>query len=345
MESSSEQEAKEAPSERVEEAPFKTVEEGLLRGYKPEHIAETLKVPLSKVFGVKGALIKKGLLQPASKEEGEGEPRPEQPQEKPKQAEAPLEPAEVQLEKAILERLRQRLPKVYGIGKAAASIIESLEENPSITLNPMSLFNHVKQLCPRVNDYSLSLCISGVFNSLADEGWPVGRVMLPMQPMTYPWFSQPFAPTLQYPLKSYHDNPTINILMSRIERLEDQLQRERESRLEEKIKNLEQKMANQPSFLDQLDSFLRISQRLGLRGQKTTIDLISEVSDKIDKRIQSLEKTLSKPPAIRSFKPEIVYSPLQRKLKVEEIERKLEKTKEILKCEDELIEHERRRRR
>ena len=67
---------------------------------------------------------------------------------------------------------------------------------------------------------------------------------------------------------------------------------------------------------------------------RTTIDLLADLGGKADARAQQL---INRMPGGPEFKPEVKRTPEERRAKAAEIGKRLEKTKEILKSEDELI--------
>jgi len=126
-------------------------------------------------------------------------------------------------------------------------------------------------------------------------------------------------------------------LEEKVERLTERLQEEERKRLEQRIGSLEEELRNRPSLTEQLESLERIATRLGYRrGGHTSVDVLMTGIEKLDQRAKQLLDKL--PPAgAPGFKPEVSYGPEERKRKAEEIERRIEKGKEILEAEDELI--------
>jgi len=103
-----------------------------------------------------------------------------------------LKPPEIEMTEHVVEALRSRLHTVYGISKTkAAAIIDTVKDSPSIALNPMALFVHIKQLERRANDYHLWTVLNQIFEGLRAEGWT--GTTLP----SFPAFQQTLAE--QYP--------------------------------------------------------------------------------------------------------------------------------------------------
>ncbi|MEM2877594.1 MAG: C2H2-type zinc finger protein [Thermoproteota archaeon] len=127
-------------------------------------------------------------------------------------------------------------------------------------------------------------------------------------------------------------------LKSKLEELSKKLDEERERRHQaelEIVKRELEELKRRPSIVEEIAIYEEIAKRLGFhRGGKTTIDILESLVDRIDQRAAQI---LSKIPAGGEWKPEIKRSPSERARKAEEIMRRLEKTEDILKAEDELI--------
>jgi len=265
-------------------------------------------------------------------------------------------PPEITFLEEVKAKLKERLPKVYGLTQQAAhSIIETL--TPAIAKDPLTLFYHVRNMAGRkINEYHLWLVLQGIFGELGYPYAPTMPVVSAHSPFT-PTIPTPYIPQWYM---SYRDNPEINLLMNRLEKLEDELREERERRFESELKRLESKIDNKPSFIDEYRMIMGLAEEMGLTTKKSTIDLLDRLAERFDRRIESLQKTISRgPPAIRagSFKPEISYSPYERAKIAKKIESRLEKARDLIETENALIracaklaesealEHGRRRRR
>ncbi|MEM4819537.1 MAG: hypothetical protein QXQ91_04440 [Nanopusillaceae archaeon] len=127
-------------------------------------------------------------------------------------------------------------------------------------------------------------------------------------------------------------------LKSKIEELSRKLDEERERRHQaelEIVKRELEELKKRPSIVEEIAIYEEIAKRLGFhKGGRTTIDILESLVDRIDQRAAQI---LSKIPAGGEWKPEIKRSPSERARKAEEIMRRLEKTEDILKAEDELI--------
>lgn len=125
--------------------------------------------------------------------------------------------------------------------------------------------------------------------------------------------------------------------------IEEKLDKEREERLREReerhradIERLEKKMEEQPSFMEQLEAYTGVGAKLGLKqGGRTTIDVLSNIGESLDRRAGQLLDKLPAPGG--EFHPEVTRTPEERAKVAEEMKRKLAKSEEILAAEDELI--------
>ncbi|MEM1868572.1 MAG: C2H2-type zinc finger protein [Acidilobaceae archaeon] len=127
-------------------------------------------------------------------------------------------------------------------------------------------------------------------------------------------------------------------LKSKLEELSKKLDEERERRHQaelEIVKRELDELKRRPSIVEEIAIYEEIAKRLGFhKGGRTTINILESLVDRIDQRAAQI---LSKIPAGGEWKPEIKRSPSERARKAEEIMRRLEKTEDILKAEDELI--------
>jgi len=132
----------------------------------------------------------------------------------------------------------------------------------------------------------------------------------------------------------------------KIEKLRKEIEEERNKRedaeresLEKDIERLREKVEKKPSFDDQLRSMEAFSKRMGYkRSGMSTIDLLNQGISRLDKRAEQLLQRMPPPGGEEGFQPEIERTPEQRRRKAEEIQRQMDKTDELIKSENELIE-------
>ncbi|MEM1750724.1 MAG: C2H2-type zinc finger protein [Desulfurococcaceae archaeon] len=128
-------------------------------------------------------------------------------------------------------------------------------------------------------------------------------------------------------------------LNKRIEEISRKLDEERERRHQAELELLKREideLKKRPSLLEELSIYEHIAERLGFKkGGRTTIDLLESFVERLDQRAAQI---LSKVPAPGSeWRPEIKRTPEERARKAEEIMKRLEKSEEVLKLEEELI--------
>jgi len=125
----------------------------------------------------------------------------------------------------------------------------------------------------------------------------------------------------------------------KIDELSRKLEEEREARHKaelEIVKRDLEELKKRPSVLEELQIYEGIAQRLGYqRGGKTTVDLLDSLAERIDQRAAQILNKIPTPGG--EWKPAVTRTPEERVKKAEEIKQKLERSEEILKCEDELI--------
>jgi hypothetical protein len=117
-----------------------------------------------------------------------------------------------------------------------------------------------------------------------------------------------------------------------IEKLRDELHKKEIEALQKDLEELKKR----PGLLDEIRSIQEIAQMLGYqRGGRTTADLLDSLAERIDQRAAQLINKIPAPGG--EWKPAVIRTPEERIKKAEEIKQKLERSEEILKCEDELI--------
>lgn len=118
-----------------------------------------------------------------------------------------------------------------------------------------------------------------------------------------------------------------------IEKLREELHRKEVELLKREIEELKKR----PSFIEELQAYNAIASMLGYqKGGRTTLDLLNSIVERIDERAAQLLNKIP-PPQNVEWKPEIKRTPEERAKKAEEIMRRIEKSEEILKAEEELI--------
>lgn len=287
-----------AQTQAQAEDPKKLAEAMLLADEPLDNIVAKTGLSKQAILGLKGQLVKSGKLakeKATQAEEGEGVGVP------------PLSVSWLEQVKAELQR---ELPKIYGLSKTAVSaILDSLDE--ATASDPQALFSHIILMSgnPRINYYHVWKTILSLFG-------PMNPPFMPIQtPQTF------FTPLNPYSFTSHQRDSLSSYLMSRLERLEDELREEREKRIQAQFDRLNDKI--------ELLSYPRPS--------KSTVEIIDKLVDKADSRFARLEEALARGPPPGSWNPQIIRSPAERQQKAQEIMTKLKKTEEILQAEDELL--------
>jgi len=85
-----------------------------------------------------------------------------------------IKPPEIARREQIIENLREKLPKIYGISDTRAdAIVDGIEDNPSILDNPRSLWYHIMEMCrgTNINTYQLNNALRGIYGeNIAPQG-------------------------------------------------------------------------------------------------------------------------------------------------------------------------------
>ncbi|MEM1690487.1 MAG: hypothetical protein QXG48_02815 [Thermofilaceae archaeon] len=128
-------------------------------------------------------------------------------------------------------------------------------------------------------------------------------------------------------------------LSRKIEEISRKLEEERERRHQAELELLKREvdeLRRRPGLLEELAMYEQVAERLGFRrGGRTTIDLLESFVERLDQRAAQL---LSKIPVTGGeWRPEVKRSPGERVRKAEEIIRRLERSEDVLKLEEELI--------
>ncbi|MEM1522284.1 MAG: hypothetical protein QXU69_04620 [Thermofilaceae archaeon] len=128
-------------------------------------------------------------------------------------------------------------------------------------------------------------------------------------------------------------------LSRKIEEISRKLEEERERRHQAELELLKREvdeLRRRPGLLEELAMYEQVAERLGFRRSgRTTIDLLESFVERLDQRAAQL---LSKIPVTGGeWRPEVKRSPGERVRKAEEIIRRLERSEDILKLEEELI--------
>jgi DNA-directed RNA polymerase subunit RPC12/RpoP len=145
-------------------------------------------------------------------------------------------------------------------------------------------------------------------------------------------------------LKRPKEDEETRKLRDEISKLKDELHKREVEALQREIGDLRdeiKELRNQPSLWEQLDTLEKAAEKIGMkRGGRTTIDVIESGIDKISAGLKDLgeraERILTSGVG-KEFRPEVKMGPAEREKKVEEIERKLEKGRELLEIEDKLV--------
>jgi len=77
-----------------------------------------------------------------------------------------IKPPEIARRERIIEDLKKKLPKIYGISDDRSNaIIDGIKDNPSILDNPRSLWYHIMEMCrgTNINTYQLNNTLRGIY--------------------------------------------------------------------------------------------------------------------------------------------------------------------------------------
>jgi hypothetical protein len=130
------------------------------------------------------------------------------------------------------------------------------------------------------------------------------------------------------------DREELKELRAELKEVREKLQATQLQGLQDQINDLKRT----PSFVDQYESFLAASERLGLsqnKGGKTTVDLISDGMEKADKRASEAIDLLKRPQG--QFNPEVKRTPQERQEAAANIQEQLARKERILQAENELL--------
>jgi len=85
-----------------------------------------------------------------------------------------IKPPEIARREQIIENLKGKLPKIYGISSDRAdAIVDGIKDNPSILDNPRSLWYHIMEMCrgTNINTYQLNNALRGIYGeNVAPQG-------------------------------------------------------------------------------------------------------------------------------------------------------------------------------
>jgi len=85
-----------------------------------------------------------------------------------------IKPPEIARREQVIEDLKGKLPKIYGIsGDRAEAIVDGIKDNPSILDNPRSLWYHIMEMCrgTNINTYQLNNALRGIYGeNVAPQG-------------------------------------------------------------------------------------------------------------------------------------------------------------------------------
>jgi len=121
-----------------------------------------------------------------------------------------IKPPEIARREKIIENLKGKLPKIYGISSDRAdAIVDGIEDNPSILDNPRSLWYHIMEMCrgTNINTYQLNNALRGIYGeSVAPQeqqpptfGFQGPQTQRMNQfPLQAPYSSYPSAPMYPY---------------------------------------------------------------------------------------------------------------------------------------------------
>ena len=115
-----------------------------------------------------------------------------------------IKPPEIARREQVIEDLKGKLPKIYGIsGDRAEAIVDGIKDNPSILDNPRSLWYHIMEMCrgTNINTYQLNNALRGIYGeNVAPQG---------QQPPTFGFQGSQTQGMGQIPPQaSYSPNPT-----------------------------------------------------------------------------------------------------------------------------------------
>ena len=103
-----------------------------------------------------------------------GKAHKEEEEQKEGVGEEGIKPPEIARREQIIEDLREKLPKIYGISdNRADAIVDGIEDNPSILDNPRSLWYHIMEMCrgTNINTYQLNNALRGIYGeNVAPQG-------------------------------------------------------------------------------------------------------------------------------------------------------------------------------
>ena len=257
--------------------------------------------------------------------------------------EAVLLSPQQQLMAAVKTELMEQLPKVAGIGgktkegvpsKLLGAITSTL--TPEIISAPQNLINHILSIAKRANAYNVWLVTNAIFARLQEEGLYMGSLAVG-PPQQQAWGMTPgYAP--QQGLTEERARALFTQILS---------ERDKDNEIKELRREVEALKKGEGSS-GSTDAKTRELEIYKLKREiadeilskvpqptvgKTTIDFLSELGDKADRRASEIIERLGQP----GFKPVAKRSSRERKTKAEEIEKRLIKRQEILDAEDQLI--------
>ncbi|MFQ6076809.1 MAG: hypothetical protein ACE5Z5_11890 [Candidatus Bathyarchaeia archaeon] len=121
-----------------------------------------------------------------------------------------------------------------------------------------------------------------------------------------------------------------------VSKLRDELHKKEIESLERQIGDIAQKLENQPSFWEQLKGFEEVSERLGYkRSGRTALDVLDSLGERVDQRAQQI---ISRFPGVgEEFRPEVTRTVEEREREARRLEKRLERSKEVLQAEDDLL--------
>jgi len=138
-----------------------------------------------------------------------------------------IKPPEIARREEIIENLRGKLPKIYGISSDRAdAIVDGIKDNPSILDNPRSLWYHIMEMCrgTNINTYQLNNALRGIYGeNVAPQG---------QQPPTFGFQGSQVQGTGQLPPQApYSPNPPTPSYQPQV----NQTQQLQQSRTQERI--------------------------------------------------------------------------------------------------------------
>jgi len=142
-----------------------------------------------------------------------------------------IKPPEIARREQVIEDLKGKLPKIYGIsGDRADAIVDGIKDNPSILDNPRSLWYHIMEMCrgTNINTYQLNNALRGIYGeNVAPQG---------QQPPTFGFQGPQAQGTGQLPPQApYSPNPPASPYQTYQPQVNPQIQQLQQTETQERI--------------------------------------------------------------------------------------------------------------